>query len=70
MKFGFRLRCETPRDVAVGNDVRGARCLAKRLLCVAQQAPKPTQSGRRGARQPGASELSHGEPVNTARALP
>lgn len=30
-----RLRCETPRDVAVGNDVRGARCLAKQLLCVA-----------------------------------
>lgn len=23
-----RLRCETPRDVAIGNDVRGARCFA------------------------------------------
>ena len=35
MKFGFI--CEAPRDLAGELDVRGARCLARRLLCLAAQ---------------------------------
>jgi transposase len=37
-----RLRCEAPTGLAGEPDVRGARCLAKRLLCLADQAAQPT----------------------------
>jgi transposase len=32
------LHCEAPGDMAGGVDVRGARCLARRLLCLADTA--------------------------------
>lgn len=36
-----RLRCETPRGLAGESDVRGARCLAKWLLCLVGEATQP-----------------------------
>ena len=37
---------EAPRDMASAVDVRGARCLAGWLLCLADTAPQPAKPGR------------------------
>jgi len=42
----IRLCGEAPRNLAGRVVMRGARCLAKRVLCVVQPPQKPTQSGR------------------------
>ena len=44
MKFGFIAK--RPRDMASAVDVRGARCLAGWLLCLADTAPQPAKPGR------------------------
>ena len=41
-----RVHCEAPGDLAGGLVVRGARCLAGRLLCVADATAQSTQSER------------------------
>ena len=39
----IRIRCEAPGDLAGGVVVRGARCLARWLLCLAEAAAQPAQ---------------------------
>ena len=51
------LHCEAPGDLAGGMVVRGARCLARWLLCVAQTTTQPAQPNRRRARCESAGEL-------------
>ena len=41
-----RLHREAPRDMASAVDVRGARCLAGWLLCLADTASQPAKPGR------------------------
>ncbi len=41
-----RIHCEAPGDLAGGMVVRGARCLAGRLLCVADTAVQSAQQKR------------------------
>ena len=41
-----RLHCEAPGDLGRGLDVRGARCLAWWLLCLADTTAQSTQSER------------------------
>jgi transposase-like protein len=38
-----RIHCEAPGDLGRGLDVRGARCLARWVLCLAEAAAQPTQ---------------------------
>ena len=42
----IRFRCEAPIGLAAGIDMRGSRCLARRLLCVVEPPQKPTQPSR------------------------
>ena len=42
----IRFRCEAPRDLAGGLVVRGARCLAGWLLCLADTAAQSAQPKR------------------------
>ena len=41
-----RLHCKAPGDLGRGLDVRGARCLAGWVLCLAEAAAQPTQPQR------------------------
>ena len=41
-----RIHCEAPGDLAGGMVVRGARCLAGWVLCLADTAAQPTQPER------------------------
>src|ERR1700674_4412459 len=52
-----RFRCEAPGDLAGGMVVRGARCLAGWLLCLADTTAKSTQLQRRRAGREGSLEL-------------
>lgn len=45
-RYEVRLHREAPRDLAGGIDVRGARCLAKRVPCLAHQGAIATYPGR------------------------
>ena len=38
LKREIRFRCEAPRDLAGGLVVRGARCLARRVLCLQEES--------------------------------
>jgi transposase len=40
-RFEVRLHCEAPRSLAGQFDVRGARCLEGRFLCLADRSAKP-----------------------------
>ena len=42
----IRFRCEAPGDLAGGLVVRGARCLARRVLCLADTAAQSAQPKR------------------------
>jgi hypothetical protein len=52
-----RLHREAPGDLDRGVDVRGARCLASRVLCLAETATQRAQPDRRSALDQGAGEL-------------
>src|SRR5436309_2442113 len=53
-----RLHREAPGDLAGGMVVRGARCLAGRLLCLADEAAECAKAERRRAVGEGAGKLS------------
>lgn len=44
-RYEVRLHREAPRDLAGGVDVRGARCLAKRLPCLADPCTVAARAG-------------------------
>src|SRR5882757_9069811 len=52
-----RFHCEAPGDLAGGLVVRGARCLAGWLLCLADTTAQPAQPERRRTRCEGSRQL-------------
>src|SRR6266516_549071 len=52
-----RFHCEAPGDLAGGLVVRGARCLAGWVLCLADTTAQSAQPKRRGARCEGSRQL-------------
>ena len=52
-----RIHCEAPGDLAGGLDVRGARCLAGWVLCLAEATAQTTQPQQRRTRRQGSGEL-------------
>ena len=52
-----RIHCEAPGDLGRGLDVRGARCLAGRLLCLADTTAQSAQPERRRTERQGPGEL-------------
>src|SRR3954469_14886418 len=57
-----RFHCEAPGDLAGGMVVRGARCLAGWVLCLADTAAQPTQPQRRRDQRQGSCRLSGQRP--------
>src|ERR1700761_2470673 len=52
-----RFYCEAPGDLAGGVVVRGARCLAGWILCLADTTAQSAQPPRRGYRREGSCQL-------------
>src|SRR5204862_1817024 len=57
-----RFHCEAPGGLAGGMVVRGARCLARWVLCMADKATQPTRPEQRGSRREGSRQLPSERP--------